>query len=164
MTLKVFTLFTFLLFSLHLQAHQGEKHKEKAKTANKQVVKEDYLKKINSHYLKDVKPIYQKKCFDCHGVVSKFPWYYKLYGVKQLMDNDIRTAKEHLDMSSDFPFAGHGTPVTDLEAIKRSIEDDSMPPFKYVIMHWDSPLTQNEEKIILKWVNSSLDKLKENSN
>jgi hypothetical protein len=112
-------------------------------------------KQINELYLSQVKPIFQKKCFDCHSQNTQYPWYYKFPGVKQLIDHDTREAKEHLDYTNDFPFSGHGTPAKDLDAIQDEVKEDSMPIFRYWILHRDSGLTQEEQRIILEWVKSS---------
>ncbi|MBT4287215.1 MAG: heme-binding domain-containing protein [Deltaproteobacteria bacterium] len=121
-----------------------------------------HLDQTNQAYQKYVKVIFEKKCFDCHGSVTTFPWYYKIPGVKQLMDRDIREAKEHLDMSNDFPFGGHGEPAADLKSIKKSIEDDTMPLFMYRLTHPDSKLTEAEQKIVFNWIDESIKKLEAN--
>lgn len=53
-----------------------------------------FIFRINQEYLKTVKPIFQKSCFDCHGNTTVYPWYYKVPGVKQLIDNDIDEVKQ----------------------------------------------------------------------
>ena len=122
-------------------------------------IKEKY-EKINQEYLKTVKPIFQKSCFDCHGNTTVYPWYYKIPGVKQLIDSDINESKKHLDFSKDFPFISHETPIKDLDAIAKSIKNDSMPPFRYLIMHGDKKLTKDEVKQVEKWIRESKEILK----
>ena len=125
-------------------SHGGNEHEEKQKTV---VKKEDnnikIYKTINSEYIKDIKPIFKKKCFDCHGAATKFPWYYKIPGVKQMIDYDIKEAKEHLDMSKDFPFISHETPLKDLESLKEVSVENDMPPLRYILGHWDASLEAN---------------------
>ncbi|HIM93564.1 MAG TPA: cytochrome C, partial [Campylobacterales bacterium] len=29
-----------------------------------------------------MKPIFENKCFDCHGTLGTYPWYYKIPGIK----------------------------------------------------------------------------------
>ena len=67
----------------------------------------------------------------------------------------MREAKKHMDMSNDFPFGGHGSPVDDLNALTKTIEKDDMPPMKYRVMHWDSKLTDDEIKVINNWIKES---------
>jgi hypothetical protein len=81
-----------------------------------------------------------------------------------MMNHDMEEAKEHLDMTKGFPFAGHGTPKKDLEALKETVKEDSMPPWQYKLMHWDSVLTSGEKKIVNQWINESLNKLSNGGN
>ncbi|MCB9026430.1 MAG: heme-binding domain-containing protein [Bdellovibrionaceae bacterium] len=114
------------------------------------------LEKINAEYIKEVKPIFKTKCLDCHGSGQVLPWYASLPGPKQLIDRDIKDAKNKMDMSIDFPFSGHGTPQDDFESLARTIKEDSMPPLLYRILHWRSSLTEDDIVIIKKWINHSL--------
>lgn len=82
-------------------------------------------------------------------------WYYKIPGVKKLIDSDIKDSKKHLDFSKDFLFMGHETLIKDLDAIGKSILNDSMSPFRYLIMHGDKKLTKDEVKQVDKWIRES---------
>lgn len=121
-----------------------------------------HLVQINLSYQKNIKPIFVKKCFDCHGTITEFPWYYQVPGIKQLMDSDIKEAKEHLDMTNDFPFGGHGDPISDLKSLKKSIENGTMPIFMYRLMHPNSKLTNNEQQILFKWIDEAIISLDKN--
>lgn len=147
-----------LLFPLIVFAHEGEKHEvddDGWETISKKVPKET-LESINALYLKNVKPIFQKKCLDCHGSGNPLPWYSNIPGPKQLILRDIKEAKRHMDMSNDFPFSGHGTPEDDLKALAKTVKEGSMPPFRYKIMHWSSSLSEDNKKAINEWVEDSL--------
>jgi len=115
------------------------------------------LDAINQIYLANVKPIFAKKCFDCHATTTHFPWYYHLPGVKNLIDYDIAEAKSHMDMTNDFPFMGHGSAKDDLKAIADSTKEGNMPPLKYSIIHWGSRLQVLEKKAIIKWTEQGQD-------
>lgn len=158
------------IFSLSAWSHGGEKHdKSKSKLSTKPehdnltVIKKDNLivKKINQRYLSRVKTILKKSCFDCQGSNTTYPWYYKIPGIKQVIDGDIREAKKHLDFSNDYPFKSHEMPINDLKAISDSIQKITMPPFAYRIMHSDKKLSKEEIKIIQEWIDNSINKLKE---
>ncbi|MGE4419631.1 MAG: heme-binding domain-containing protein [Sulfurimonas sp.] len=116
---------------------------------------------INSSYLANIKPILEKKCFDCHSDSTKFPWYYKIPGFKQMIDYDIKKAKRHINMSKDFPFISHNTPLKDLESLREVVIKNEMPPLRYVIAHWDARLTKSEREAIIKWSEESISKLRE---
>ena len=123
--------------------------------SEEEVLKKKY-QKINSVYLKIIKPIFKKSCLDCHGVVEKFPWYYKIPGVKHYIDYDISESKKHLEMTKDFPFISHALPTDDLKGIIKTVKEGSMPPIRYWIMHPNSRLTKKEIKIVNDWVVESI--------
>lgn len=116
---------------------------------------EEVLAKVNQAYLADVKPIFERKCLDCHGE-RPLPWYAALPVAKQIIEDDVREAKEHMDMSEDFPFKGHGNPKDDLEQLVKTLEQDTMPPWQYKLLNWNSSLSHSEKKVIHKWIQDSL--------
>jgi hypothetical protein len=120
------------------------------------------LAQINVAYVSRVKPILAKGCGDCHTGQTVYPWYYVLPGIKQLIDHDVEEAKEHLDMSQDFPFEGHGDAVDDLKALRRTIKENSMPPISYRWMHQDVALSEAEKRIVVEWVEESLQTIRHN--
>ena len=114
---------------------------------------------INKTYLMDIKPIFEKKCFDCHADIKDIPWYYRIPGVKQMMDKDIREAKEHIDMRKDFPFISHESPLDDLKSIKKVGTEGGMPPLRYILANWDARLTDEEKKKLIEWADRSIELL-----
>ncbi len=115
----------------------------------------EQLERIDKFYKKEIKPIFQKKCFDCHSNYTQYPWYYKLGVGKDIIDEDIREAKVRMDMSRDFPFTLQGSPRRDLDLIEHVIKQDTMPPGRYKMLNWDKGLTQQEKNQILDWVSQS---------
>jgi len=113
------------------------------------------MAEVNEQYLKTVRPIFQKKCFDCHSGATIFPWYHQIPGVRQLLDHDTREARADMDMSQDFPFLGKGSPFDYLDAVEDVMHDGSMPPFRYRIIHRDSKLTDEDKKMVLQWIEAS---------
>lgn len=55
----------------------------------------------------------------------------------------------------------HGSPAEDLEAIKRSIDEKTMPPLRYRALHWSSSLKPEEIRTVHKWIESSIKALKQ---
>ena len=160
------TLVFMLTASLHAYGHGGVLHKKPKKSHGVLQQKSDIeisqekafnkiLYKINQNYLKNVKGIFSGKCLSCHGVNDSLPWYYNIPGPRQLMDQDMKEAKTHMDMSNDFPFGGHGSPEDDLTALSKTIDNGDMPPLKYRLLHWGSSLTEKEIKVIGYWIEDS---------
>jgi len=157
--MKIILIVIYLLIPLILLAHGKQDHsadQEKKKAPRRpEAVIGDLQRMINQQYRQSVKPIFKAKCFDCHGQVDKYPWYFRVPGIKQIMEYDIREAKKHIDMSNDFPFGGHGAPLRDLESIRSTLKKGSMPPLRYLLIHWDSRLTQDEINTIAQWIDKA---------
>ncbi|RYZ93413.1 MAG: hypothetical protein EOP06_00995 [Proteobacteria bacterium] len=150
----------FLVCETH--AHQGARHDvPKSPMVKSEPTDEVTLAAIQKSYLSDVKQIFQKSCFDCHSSTPTYPWYAKLPLVRGLIQNDISEAREHLDMTNDFPFGGHATPLEDLEAIDRDVANQSMPPARYRFMHPNSSLSVDEKAKIRQWTSTSIKQMSE---
>jgi hypothetical protein len=130
--------------------HEGRLHSKKNSVVDPQELKA--LAAVNEIYLKAVKPIFERKCFDCHTSQTKMPWYSKLPGIKRTIEADIREGRRHIDMGVDFPFVSHASSLEDLDAIERSIATRQMPPLRYRLLHPSSTLTENEAKAVRDWV------------
>ena len=146
----------FVVFGFEIYSHQGTHKTIQADLKDEK----QKLENIDALYSQSIKSIFDNKCLDCHGGTPHFPWYHHLPLAKQLMDHDIKEAKEHLDMSGGFPFKGHGSPQEDLEAIEKTIKNKSMPPWRYWIIHWKCRLSKEEREEISNWVTQSLEILK----
>jgi len=114
---------------------------------------------IAQTYQVKVRPIFTEKCADCHGTGRNLPWYAGIFGIKQLIQWDIKQAKKHLDISHDYPFRGHGTPKEDLEAIIKSVKKQNMPPLRYKMLHWESGMTEAEKTTVTHWAQTALTQL-----
>ncbi len=146
-----------LLITVASFASSHEAHHEAKKT---EVVDVEGLEKINASYVENVKPLFQKACFDCHSSGASLPWYSSIPGVKQLIQSDIEDAQKHLDMTNDFPFKSHASPKEDLESILKAVTDDSMPPLRFRVMHPSSSFSKVEQKLVEDWVDQSLKELR----
>ncbi len=143
-------------------AHKGENHEEaKDESVDLSALELEILNKINEDYVANVKPTFQRSCMNCHSSNVEYPWYYKLPIAKKIIDEDVSEAKEHLDMTNDFPFGGHGSPAEDLEAIKNSLDQGEMPPTRYSLMHWSAKITKEDQDAIKSWITNSLEELRQ---
>lgn len=152
-------LIPLLLVSFSFFAVAHESHHKKTHPATPET--KSSLEEINERYLKDIKPIFERTCFDCHSSQARLPWYQKVPGIKQWIQSDLDEAKEHLDMEPNFPFLSHATPLEDLTAIDEEIQNNDMPPFRYRIMHSQSSLSDVEKEKVRQWVQFGKEKLKE---
>ncbi len=149
--------YIFLLVSAYAFGHGGEDHSKKEIKVESSSVRVIDLETINKSYEANVKPIFKKSCFDCHSNKTVFPWYYKIPGIKQIIDSDIKEAKSHLDFSNDFPFISHEDPIKDLQSISKSLEGGKMPPAQYLWLHSKANLSKEELEKVQHWIKKSLE-------
>ena len=152
-------LFTFSL----LFAHGDEEHEAEPATAVQaadpsaaETAGLDSVYQVIAAGFEDLERIFRKGCYDCHSDQTVYPWYYRLPPVKGLIDDDIQEAREHLDMSDGFPFDSHATPADDLAEIEEEIEEGSMPPGLYRLMHWSAKPLEAEQDSVFQWIDQSL--------
>lgn len=145
----------FVIFALSESAFSHVRHQHEQSAQPKPSTSELRITKIAETYRKSIQPIFEKKCFDCHGNTTHYPWYYVIPGAKQLINHDVEEAKEHIDFSNGYPFSGHGSLIEDLQAIRETVEKKEMPPFLYRILHPKSALTSSEKDAITQWTNDS---------
>lgn len=164
---------TFLCAGIPLaRAHQGHHHALEP-TQNASLIEHGsseeaqggtaHLKQIGAIYLAKVRPIFEKKCMDCHSSKTHYPFYYMTPGVKSLIDGDIAVARGHLDMTQNFPFKSHASVLEDLEAIEESVQTGSMPPFRYRLLHPSATLSISEKAVIRSWTQEAKQILKKQS-
>jgi len=100
-----------------------------------------------------VSQILQNKCVDCHSPgMTRMPIYSELPIAKQLMAKDIEEASARLLLSKQV-YSGEVafTPLM-LARLEHIIQNGSMPPAEYLLMHWTDNLTDNEKASILAWI------------
>ena len=150
-------------------SHGGKKHddeddkKETADTTlsdSVKIIQDSVYATINNNY-QTVRHLFKKSCFDCHTDSTKYPWYHVLPFVGGMIDDDTKEAKEHLDMSNDFPFGGHATQIKQLEEIREEIEDGDMTILSYRLMHWGRVIEGKSQDSLFLWIDESIEMLKQ---
>lgn len=156
--MKFSLLFIVCIYSVRSFGHGNKTHAQLKETPV--ILPENITHNINVGFEKEIKPIFESKCFNCHSSETTFPWYHKVPVVGRIMDSHIKEGRSHIDFSKGYPFVGHGGPIKDLEAIIKVTEKDEMPPWYYNPFHKNSRLTSDEKKLILEWARNSLIKIK----
>jgi len=108
-----------------------------------------------------VEPILQNSCYDCHSSQTNYPWYHAIPGIKQMIDDDIKEGREHLDLSNGFPFGGHHGQLESLHGIEEEVEAGEMPIFSYRMMHRGSTIEGAERQTLFEWIEQSEQTIKE---
>ncbi len=96
----------------------------------------------------------QTSCADCHTPgATIMPLYTNLPIAENIVRNDIAAARTAFiisskNLSGEIPFT-----AAQLNKIRSVVADGSMPPMRYVVMHWNAYVAGDEEKALLEWIN-----------
>ncbi len=96
----------------------------------------------------------EKKCADCHADGVDLPFYAKLPIASSIVGADIQRGKEWFKLGQD-AFGSKPASEAVLAKIQYAVENDSMPPGNYRLMHWDSGLSENDKAALLGWIRSA---------
>jgi cytochrome c551/c552 len=91
----------------------------------------------------------QRACFDCHSNETTWPWYSKIAPVSWLVAKDVNEGRQKLNFS-DWARAGQSRRDEDpQEEIVRNIENGSMPPWYYTLLHPTASLSAEEKQQLI---------------
>lgn len=114
---------------------------------------------VSAEIPEPVKKILKTKCANCHSMQVEFPWYADLPVARDVIQHDIEEGRQYFLMETEIFLKKdeHGLTLTEipevtLNRLESVIEDGSMPPFKYLVMHWDHALTPEDKKNLLDWI------------
>ncbi|HXC65589.1 MAG TPA: heme-binding domain-containing protein [bacterium] len=115
------------------------------------------LARVSASYEKDIKPLFQRACFDCHTTKTVWPWYHAIPGVKQYLDHHVAEGDRGLDLTNGVPFGSDDHDPMDhhLWHIGRMVASGKMPLWDYALMHPDARLTDAERQTIVRWTQDS---------
>ncbi len=108
----------------------------------------------------DIAPILERSCYDCHSNKTVWPWYSNIAPVSWLVEVDV------LDGRSDLNFSEWGTYPTKrkihkLDGVIEKVESKEMPLPKYLYMHSDAELSDEQIEAVAAWADSLMVVLEE---
>ena len=94
--------------------------------------------------------IFERSCQDCHSQQTRWPWYSRIPPASWIIEQDVREARAHLDLSS---WQNHSADQQRelLAAIGAAVRAGAMPPKRYLLMHSDAGLRPEERREIYGW-------------
>ena len=102
-----------------------------------------------------VSELMQAKCADCHSPqMTKYPFYFSLPVAKQIIDRDIKEARSYLLISKEQLQGARSFNAVQLQKIKKVVEEGTMPPVKYLAMHWRAYLSESDKSLLLSYIDS----------
>jgi len=93
------------------------------------------------------------KCANCHSDQGEIPFYANFPIAKGIIGKDIRLGTEYLDLVSEFVSAPE-TEVREvvLGKLEYAVEHRTMPPMRYLTLHWNGALNSAERAGALQWI------------
>jgi hypothetical protein len=88
-------------------------------------------------------PIAAAACMDCHSNETRWPWYTNIAPASLLVVNDVKSGREHLNLSR------WDTPQPDLREVEEAIAGGGMPPAQYKLIHADSRLSAAQRSALV---------------
>jgi heme-binding protein len=93
--------------------------------------------------------ILDRTCPDCHSNQTRWPWYNRVPGVAQLIQRDVRKAREKVDFST-WTSARHVT-ANEIQDLCDAVSDGAMPPLSYRLTHSQARLSEPDKDAICGW-------------
>ena len=104
----------------------------------------------------EVRAVVQQSCFDCHSNETRWPWYAYVAPVSWLVAHDVEEARGHVNFSEDGAMSAEDLAGLSKE-IWEEVEEGEMPLPKYLLMHPDARLTDEDKATLEGWAGSHAD-------
>lgn len=113
--------------------------------------------------LKAMAPVIERKCFSCHDTNTKLPFYGRIFRSHNPVNAHRVNGIAALDFSEGFPLKAKGNPsqISILKAIRSAVLDRTMPLKIYTTIYPGRKINQDDEKIILEWVDPLISKIED---
>jgi hypothetical protein len=101
----------------------------------------------------NVHAIFDRSCNDCHNNQTRWPWYSYVAPVSWVIANDVHEARRKMNFSNwgDYSLNKQNH---ELEEICNELHDGEMPDSKYVLIHRNAKVTQEESEAVCQWTSS----------
>ena len=98
-------------------------------------------------------------CVNCHSEKTQWPWYSRVAPVSWLVENDVKHAREHLNLSrwDDLQQVDQRMLLT---AIATVIENHEMPPHRYAVIHPEAKLSADDAVRVIEWTRAERRRLR----
>jgi cytochrome c peroxidase len=93
------------------------------------------------------------KCANCHTDQGEIPFYANFPVAKGIIGKDIRLGTEYLDLVAEFASAPEkAVREVVLAKLEHAVEQRTMPPMRYLTLHWNGALNSAERGSVLQWI------------
>jgi cytochrome c peroxidase len=96
------------------------------------------------------------KCVNCHTDEYSLPFYARFPIARGIIEADIEKGTRYVDLKAALLPEGDG-PVSEVALAKteQGVVSGSMPPAKYLALHWNGGLSDEEQEVVLTWIKAA---------
>lgn len=102
----------------------------------------------------NVRSVLDRSCADCHSNETRWPWYSYVAPVSWFVGSDVHGARRQLNLSEWATYPAKKKEHK-LETICDEIMNNDMPDSKYVFIHRNARLSQQERTAVCQWTQSA---------
>ncbi|MBZ5574576.1 MAG: heme-binding domain-containing protein [Acidobacteriia bacterium] len=101
----------------------------------------------------NVRSIFEDSCKNCHSNQTAWPWYSYVAPFSWIVVRDVNRGRSQLNFSEWGRYSPKKREHT-LEDICEELANGDMPDGKYLLIHRNAKLTQEEREAVCAWVES----------
>jgi len=95
--------------------------------------------------------VMQGKCLNCHSIHTAKPWYFSMPVAKTMIAKDVDDGVAAFEMTEALFGPGDFSQVQ-LAQIEYTLNAKTMPPKRYLAMHWDARVSPAADKDLRAWI------------
>jgi hypothetical protein len=98
----------------------------------------------------ELREVLRRSCYDCHSNETRWPWYAKIAPVSWLVAHDVHEAREEFNFST-WNRLDREKKRKVMHEIWEQVEDGEMPLGKYLLLHSEARLSDDDRSLIRDW-------------
>ena len=102
--------------------------------------------------------IVQRACQNCHSQQTVWPWYSHVAPLSWLIARDVQQARLHMNLSRWQDYSSDDR-LRLLSAIGSAVRNREMPVQRYLLLHPEARLTDDERQQIYRWTRTERSRL-----
>jgi len=101
----------------------------------------------------------QRACQNCHSLNTELPFYGRIAPMSWLMARDVQQARLRMNLSRWQEYSAEER-ITLLSEVGSAIRNYEMPVGRYVLLHPEARLSDQEREMIYRWTRAERKRLK----
>ncbi len=106
-----------------------------------------------------VRTVLAQACGNCHSQNTRWPWYSHVAPFSWLIENDVKRAREHLNLSR-WNILDAVEQRSLLTSIATVVENREMPLHKYLMFHGEARLSPEDSLQVIEWTRAERTRLR----